>query len=128
MTYHPVLSQPKEPCFQYCSQLHSANRYTLSRYACDKIYNICRIKSSLSNLVSCFGPRMMALVKVFYRGESRGKMPCQRPNPRPCPFLPFKTHETSAQQSSFTYDRRCHLILPLPPVHALPTLNAHTCR
>ena len=43
------------------------------------------------------------------------------------PFLPFKTHKTSAKKSSFTYDHRRHLILPLPPVHALPTLNAPTC-
>ena len=43
---------------------------------------ICRIKTGHSNLVSCFGPRMKALAKVFYRGESRGKIPCQRPNPR----------------------------------------------
>ena len=42
----------------------------------------CRIKTGHSNLVSCFGPRMRALVKVLCRGESRGKIPCQRPNPR----------------------------------------------
>ena len=42
----------------------------------------CRIKTGHSNLVSCFGPRMRALAKVFCRGESRGKIPCQRPNPR----------------------------------------------
>ena len=29
----------------------------------------CRIKACHSNLVSCFGPRMRALAKVFYRGE-----------------------------------------------------------
>ena len=43
---------------------------------------IIRIETGHSNLVSCFGPRMRALAKVFYRGESRGKIPCQRPNPR----------------------------------------------
>ena len=42
----------------------------------------CRIKTGHSNLVSCFGPRMRALAKVFHRGENRGKIPCQRPNPR----------------------------------------------
>ena len=42
----------------------------------------CRIKTGHSNLVSCFGLRMRALAKVFYRGKSRGKIPCQRPNPR----------------------------------------------
>ena len=74
----------------------------------------CRIKTGHSNLVSCFGPRMRALAKVFYRGESRGKIPCQRPNLRAktwhkiwmtgrnpnydtTPFLPFKTHKTSAK-------------------------------
>ena len=44
--------------------------------------NACRIKTGHSNLASCFGPRMRALAKVFYRGESRGKIPCQRPNPK----------------------------------------------
>ena len=122
---HLVLTQPKEPCFQCRSQLHSANRCTLSRYACDKIYTICRIKTSLSNLVSCFGQRMRALANVFHRGENRGKIPCQRPNPRRYPFPSFKTHETSAPKSSFPYDRRCHLILPLPPVYTLPALYAH---
>ena len=48
---------------------------------CNK-HRVCRIKTGHSNLVSCFGPRMRALAKVFYRGESRGKIPCQRPNPR----------------------------------------------
>ena len=47
----------------------------------NECYN-CRIKTGHSNLVSCFGPRMRALAKVFYRGESRGKIPCQRPNSR----------------------------------------------
>ena len=35
--------------------------------------------------------------------------------------------QNKCQKSSFTYDRRRHSILPLPPVHALPTLNARTC-
>ena len=43
---------------------------------------VCRIKTGHSNLVSCLGPRMRALARVFYRGKSRGKIPCQRPNPR----------------------------------------------
>ena len=43
---------------------------------------ICRIKTGHSNLVSCFAPRMRALAKLFYRGESWGKLSCQRPNPR----------------------------------------------
>ena len=69
---------------------------------------VCRIKTGHSNLVSCFGPRMRYLAEVFYRGESRGKIPCQRPNPRfewPVSilimtrhaFIPFKTHKTSAK-------------------------------
>ena len=75
---------------------------------------VCRIKTGHSNLVSCFGPRMRALAKVFYRGERRGKIPCQRPNLRAktwhkiwmtglnpnmtrYPFLPFKTHKTSVK-------------------------------
>ena len=104
----------------------------------------CTIKTGHSNLVSCFGPRMKALAKVFYRGESRGKIPCQRPNPRaktwhkiwmtglnlnydttPIPFL--QNSQNKCQKSSFTYDHRRHLILPLPPVHALPNVNAPTC-
>ena len=43
---------------------------------------ICGIKTGHSYLVSCFGPRMRSLAKVFYRGESRGIIPCQCPNPR----------------------------------------------
>ena len=43
---------------------------------------VCRIKSGHSNLESCFGPRVRALAKVFYRGESRGKISCLRPNPQ----------------------------------------------
>ena len=87
---------------------------------------------------------MRALSKVFYRGESRGKIPCQRPNPRPKhdtrfawpvsilimtrnSSLPFKDSQNKYQKSSFTYDRRRHLILPLPPMHPLPILNARTC-
>ena len=31
---------------------------------------ICRIKTGHSNLVSCFGPRIRVLAKVFYRGEA----------------------------------------------------------
>ena len=106
-------------------------------------YN-CRIKTGHSNLVSCFGPRMRALTKVFYRGKSRGKIPCQRPNPRAkhdtrflmtglnpnydtIPIPSLQNSQNKCQKSSFTYDHRCHLILPLPPVHALPTLNARTC-
>ena len=93
----------------------------------------CRIKTGHSNLVSCFGPRMRALAKVFYRGESRGKIPCQRPNlslnpnydTTPIPFL--QNSQNKCQKSLFTYDHRRHLILPLPPVHALPTVNAPTC-
>ena len=46
------------------------------------LYLVCRIKTSHSNLVSCFCPRMRALAEVFYRGESRVKIPRQRPNPR----------------------------------------------
>ena len=75
---------------------------------------VCRIKTGHSNLVSCFGPRMRALAKVFYRGESRGKIPCQRPNPRAktwhkiwmtglnpnydtTPIHSLQTHKTSAK-------------------------------
>ena len=104
----------------------------------------CRIKTDHSNLVSCFGPRMRALAKVFYRGESRGKIPCQRPNPRAktwhkiwitglnpnydtTPIQSLQNSQNKCQKSSFTYDHRRHLILPLPPVHALPTVNASTC-
>ena len=43
---------------------------------------VCRIRTGHSNIVSYFGPRVRALAKLFYRGESRGKIPCQRPNPR----------------------------------------------
>ena len=92
----------------------------------------------------CFGPRMKALAKVFYRGESRGKIPCQRPNPRAktwhkiwmtglnpnndtTPIPSLQNSQNKCQKSSFTYDHRRHLILPLPPVHALPTVNAPTC-
>ena len=97
----------------------------------------CRIKTCHSNLVSCFGTRMRALAKVFYRGESRGKIPCQRPNPRDktwhknwmnglnpnydtMPILSLQNSQNKYHKSSFTYDRRHHLTLPLPPVHPPP--------
>ena len=103
----------------------------------------CRIKTCHSNLVSCFGTRMRALAKVFYRGESRGKIPCQRPNPRDktwhknwmnglnpnhdtMPILSLQNSQNKYHKSSFTYNRRHHLTLPLPPVHP-PKLNARTC-
>ena len=105
---------------------------------------VCRTKTGHSNLVSCCGPRMRALAKVFYRGESRGKIPWQRPNPRAktwhkiwmtglnpnydtIPIPSLQNSQNKCQKSSFTYDHRRHLILPLLPVHALPTVNAHTC-
>ena len=107
-------------------------------------YVVCRIKTGHSNLVSCFGPRMRVLAKVFYRGESRGKIPCQRPNPRAktrykiwmtglnpnydtIPIPSLQNSQNKRQKSSFTFDRRRHLILPLQPVHVLPTLNARIC-
>ena len=105
---------------------------------------ICRIKTGHSNLVSCFVPRMRALAKVFYRGESRGKIPCQRSNTRAktwhkiwmtglnpnydtTPIPSLQNSQNKCQKSSFTYDHRRHLILPLPPVHTLPTVNVRTC-
>ena len=103
-----------------------------------------RIKTGHSNLVSCFGPRMRALAKVFYRVESRGKIPCQRPNPRAktwhkiwmtglnpnydtTPIPSLQNSQNKCPKSSFTYDHRRHLILTLPPVHAFPIVNAPTC-
>ena len=105
---------------------------------------ICRIKTGHSNLVSCFGLRMRALAKVFYQGKSRGKIPCQRSNSRAktwhkiwmtglnpncdtTPIPSLQNSQNNGQKSSFTYDHLRHLILPLPPVHALPTVNAPTC-
>ena len=81
---------------------------------CDAINYICRIKTGHSNLVSCFGPRMRALAKAFYRGESRGTYRASARIRGPkhdtrfewpvsilimtrYPFLPFKTHKTSAK-------------------------------
>ena len=104
----------------------------------------CRIKTGHSNLVSCFGPRMRALAKVFYRGESRGKIPCQCLNPRAktrhkiwmtslnpnydtIPIPSLQNSQNKCQKSSFTYDGWRHLILPLQPVLAITTLNARTC-
>ena len=83
----------------------------------------CRIKTGHSNLVSCFGPRMRALAKVFYQGESRGKIPCQRPNPRAkrwhkiwmtglnpnydtIPIPSLQNSQNKCQKSLFTDDRR----------------------
>ena len=105
---------------------------------------ICRIKTGHSNFVSCLGPMMSALAKVFYRGESRRIIPCQRQNPSAktwhkiwmtglnpnydtIPIPSLQNSQNKCQKSSFTYDRRRHLILPLSPVHSLPTLNACTC-
>ena len=98
---------------------------------------VCRIKTGHSNLVSWFGPRMRALAKVFYRGESRGKIPCQRPNPRAktwhkiwmaglnpnydtIPIPSLQNSQNKCQKSSFTYDRRRHFILPLVTASARP--------
>ena len=95
-------------------------------------YN-CRIKTGHSNLVPCFGPGMRALAKVFYRGESRGKIPCRRPNPRAktwhkiwmtglnpnydtTPIPSLQNSQNKCQKNSFTYDHRRHLIPPFPPV------------
>ena len=85
----------------------------------------CRIKTGHSNLVSCFGPRMRALAKVFYQGESWGKILCQRPNPRDktwhkiwmtglninydtIPIPSLQNSQNKCQKSSFTYDRGRH--------------------
>ena len=113
-------------------------------YWCSVFIIVCKIKTGHSNLVSCFGPRMRALAKAFYRGESRGEIPCQRPNPRgktwhkiwmtglnpnfdTTPIPSLQNSQNKCQKSSFTYDHRRHSILPLPPVHALPIVNARTC-
>ena len=74
----------------------------------------------------------------------KGKIPCQRPNPRaetwhkiwmtglnpnydtiPIPYL--QNSQNKCKISLFTYDRHRHLILLFLPVHTLPTLNACTC-
>ena len=133
---HPVVSQctlGQPVAFQWHSSVHWTSQCTLAHG-----------KGGHSNLVSCFGPRMRELAKVFYRGESRGKIPCQCPNPRAktwhkiwmtglnpnydtTPIPSLQNSQNKCQKSSFTYDHRRHLILPLPPVHALPTVNAPTC-
>ena len=127
----------------YCIVLYCIVLYYIVLY-CIVLYCICRIKTGHSNPESCFGPRMRALAKVFYRGESRGKIPCQRPNPRAktwhkiwmtglnpnydtTAIHSLKNSQNKCQKASFTYDHRRHLILPLQPVHALPTVNARTC-
>ena len=46
------------------------------------------------------------------------------PNYDTIPNPSLQNSQNKCQKSSFTYDRRRHLILLLPPVHALPTLNA----
>ena len=87
-----------------------------------RVHN-CRIKTGHSNFVPCFCPRMRALAEVFCRGESRGKIPCQRPNPRAktwhmiwmtglnpnydtIPIPSLQNSQNKCQKSSFTYDRR----------------------
>ena len=74
------------------------------------VWQVCRIKTGHSNLVSCFGPRMRALPKVFYRGGSRVKYRASARIRGPKhdtrfewpvsilimtrhPFIPFKTHK-----------------------------------
>ena len=88
----------------------------------------CRIKTGHSNLVSCFGPKMRALANI----------PCQPSNPRAktwhkiwmtglnpnydtIPMSSLQNSQNKCQQSSFTFDRRRHLILPFPPEHTFPT-------
>ena len=103
---------------------------------------VCRIKTGHSNLVSRFARGWghwlryftEAKAEVKYRANARIRQPKHDTRfewpvsvliMTRYPFLLFKTHKTSAKKSSFTYDRRHHLILPLLSVHALPTLNAH---
>ena len=107
-------------------------------------YVTCRIKTGHSNLMSCFGPRMRALARYFTSAFTSVKYLSQHPHPRAktwhkiwmtslnpnydtIPIPSLQNSQNKCQKSSFTYDRRRHFILPLPPVHALPTLNAHTC-
>ena len=54
-------------------------------------------------------------------------MTCLNPNYDTILIPSLQNLQNKCQKSSFTYDRWHHLILPLPPVHALPTLNARTC-
>ena len=104
----------------------------------------CRIKTGYSNLVSCFGPRIRMLARYFTSAFASVKYLSQRPHPRAktwhkiwmtglnpnydtTPIHSLQNSQNKCQKSSFTYDHRRHLILPLPPVHALPTVNARTC-
>ena len=94
----------------------------------------CRIKTGHSNFVSCFGPRMRALAKVFYRGVSEVKYRASarirgaKPDTRfewPVSiliitwylFLPFQNHKTSAKIPVF-------LQSPAPLDSAVP-VSAH---
>ena len=145
MSFGTILnrSQVTLEFFISCKLLPSQTGNSKRLRPCRGSVTNCRIKTGHSNLVSCFGPRMRALAKVFYRGESRGKIPCQRPNPRAktwhkiwmtglnpnydtTPIPSLQNSQNKCPKSLFTYDHRCHLILPLPPVHALPTVNATT--
>ena len=101
------------------------------------------LRPVIPNLVSCFGPRMRVLAKVFYRGEAEVKYHASARIWGPkhetirmtglyldldtMPILSLQNSKNKCQKSSFTYDHRCQLILPFPPVHTLPTLNACTC-
>ena len=68
-----------------------------------------------------------AKAEVKYRASTR--IPCQRPNPNydTTPIPSLQNSQNKCQKSSFTYDHRRHLILPLPPEHALTTVNAPSC-
>ena len=48
-------------------------------------------------------------------------------NPNYDPILIPSLQNSQVPKVLFTYNRRRHLIMPFPPVHTLPTLNARTC-
>ena len=74
--------------------------------------------------------RWLRYINTVPSPKSEGQNMTQDLNDRSQSQLWHDTHSSPSKltkqvpKTSFTYDHRRHLILPLQPVHALPTLNA----
>ena len=103
------------------------------------IYLVCRIKTGHWNLVSCFGPRWGRWLRYFTEAKPAPESESTRtrihriwitglnPNYDWIPIPSLQNSQNKCPKSSFSYNRRRHLIMPFPPVRTLPTLNARTC-
>ena len=101
--------------YDFCVLLQAQNSGELFIFVRPAILGFASVKY----LGQCPHPRAKTWHKIWMTGLN--------PNYDTIPIPSSQNSQNKRQKSSFTYDRRCHLILPLPPVHTLPTLNARTC-